>query len=90
MRTHWDNPPIPAGEDEGDGEDEFGDEDDPEALPVRAKTPGAEVVFHILYSDMYRVPVLYLLPNTPTARPWNMLGASVSQGEHLVTGEACE
>ncbi|KAF8247591.1 hypothetical protein K440DRAFT_628470 [Wilcoxina mikolae CBS 423.85] len=40
------------------------------------------VIYNILYSPTYRVPVLYFTGATPQA-----VAGTVSQGEHLITGE---
>ncbi|KAI5849952.1 hypothetical protein BZA05DRAFT_474547 [Tricharina praecox] len=71
------------------------EEDDSESLPstaLRARPQQVAVLYNILYSPNYRVPVLYFTPPASTsAAALEELGfaaGAVGQGEHLLTGEA--
>jgi len=72
-----------------------------EALPPALPCPNAEVeiIYNVLYSPNYRVPVLYFTPSLPLSAhglaelllPETGKGfviGTVSQGEHLISGEA--
>ncbi|KAI5779519.1 hypothetical protein EDC01DRAFT_755140 [Geopyxis carbonaria] len=82
-------PPLSTPDPDQDQEDEEDEEDDPESLGGRARG-GVEVVYNILYSSTYRLPVLYFVAPEGDVRDVLALGDGdgvVGQGEHGLSGE---